>query len=144
VVEAWYKALCIVADHGPMAYWHMPNGAEFWWTPGRSQLCPERLAAPFRCDDIVSVTVFDAVRVGREVLVCDWPSLRVRSLAVGGLWTTELRGVRCPPASPPNQALCLTMKACDDPVTDESHVVGGESLRSGCLSGPRWSRPSIF
>ena len=108
MVEAWYEALCIVADHGPMAHWQMSNGAAFWWTPGQSQLGPDRFAEePFGYDEIVSVTVFDSVQVGREVLACDWPSLRGRLLGV-----EELRDVRRPPASPPNQALHLTRPAC--------------------------------
>ena len=109
MAEAWYEALGIVADHGPMAYWRMANGAAFWWTPGRPQLGPDRFAeGPFGYEEIVSVLVFDAVRLGREVIACDWPSLRGQLLGVRGLRVEERRDVRCPPASPPNRALHLT------------------------------------
>jgi hypothetical protein len=109
VVEVWREALGIIADHGPMTWWVMSNGAVFWWTPGRSQLGADRFTEePFGYDEIVSVTVFDVVRAGREVLDCDWPSLRGQLLGVRGLRVEELRDVRRPPASPPNQALHLT------------------------------------
>jgi hypothetical protein len=94
----------------------MSNGAAFWWTPGRSQLGPDRFAGePFGYDEIVSVTVLDSVRVGREVICCDWPSLRNRLLAVRGLRVEELRDVHRPPATPPNQALHLTPAAISVP-----------------------------
>ena len=111
-MQAWREALGIVADYAPMAYWQLSNGATFWWTPGRPQLGPDRFAEePFRYDEIVSVTVFDSVRMSREVVACDWPSLRGLLLGVRGLRVEELRDVRRPPASPPNQALHLTAGA---------------------------------
>lgn len=110
MADAWYKALSIIADHCPAAYWRMPNGAEFWWMPGHSQLGPDRFTEqPFGYDEIESVTVFDLVRMGTEVLACGWRSLREQLLGIRSLRVEELQDVRCPPAAPPNQALRLTV-----------------------------------
>ena len=109
---AWYNALCIIADHGPAAYWKMSNGAEFWWTPDRAQLGPDRfMGQPFGYDEIDSVTVFESVRIGKDLVACDWSSLRDQLIGVSGLRIEELRDVRRPPAVPPNEALHLTAAA---------------------------------
>jgi hypothetical protein len=85
-MEAWYDALCAIADHSPMAYWQMSNGAEFWWMPGRSQLGPDRFTRePFSYAEIVSVTVFDTVPIKPGGWACDFEALRARLTGVTGL-----------------------------------------------------------
>ncbi|HEY7154670.1 MAG TPA: hypothetical protein VH575_11980 [Gemmataceae bacterium] len=113
VSHVWYAALSIIADFSPMTYWQMSNGAEFWWTlSSRNQLCDERFVEePFSYAEIVSVCVVSDVRFGEEVLSCDWLALRQSLLNVPGLRVQEMRDVKIPPASPPNQALRLTVAA---------------------------------
>ena len=107
--RVWTEALGILADHAPMSYWRMANGSEFWWTlTGREQLLADRFAdEPFRFSEIESVTVFREVRIGEEVLACDWPALRAALDEVPGLQVTRLSDVILPPATPPNQAVRL-------------------------------------
>jgi hypothetical protein len=112
VADAWYEALCVIADHRPAAFWQLSDGAAFWWMPDRSRLGPDRFTAePFTYAEVVSITLFDAVRMGHEVFACDWPSLRSRLLGLRGLRVEELRDVRLPPATPPNRAMRLTRPA---------------------------------
>src|SRR5262249_52805632 len=107
--RVWSEALGILADHAPMSYWRMANGAGFWWTlTGREQLLADRFAdEPFGFSQIESVTAFREVRYWGEVMSCDWPSLREALAGVEGLEVTELTDVELPPATPPNQAVRL-------------------------------------
>lgn len=108
MAEPWYQALCIIADHEPFAFWHLTYGAAFWWTPDRAELGPEGFTKqPFTYAEIDSIVVFDKVRIGKEVLACDWLSLRSQLLRLPGLTFEELRDYACGPSRPPNQALQL-------------------------------------
>ena len=113
VSEVWHAALSIIADFSPMTYWRMSNGAGFWWTlTSQDQLLPDHFAEqPFSYTEIVSVCLFSEVRFRDEVLSCAWPALCQSLLRIPGLRVEELRDVRLPPASPPNQVLHLTAVA---------------------------------
>jgi hypothetical protein len=109
MADTWYRALSIIADYAPAAYWCMSNGAEFWWTPSHSHLGQDRFTGePFGYEEIVSVSVFDSVRMGNKVLTCNWQALREQLLDTCGLNIAELRDVSCPPATPPNSVLLVT------------------------------------
>ena len=109
VNAVWFPALSIIANLQPMAYWRLTYGAEFWWVPDRSEILPKGFATqPFTYSEIASITMFDRVQAGKEILAHDWPLLRERLLAVEGLQVRELQNVQRPPATSPNRALCLT------------------------------------
>jgi hypothetical protein len=87
----------------------MSNGATFWWMPDRAQLGEDGFTTElFSYAEIVSITVFERLRLGGEELCCDWDSLRRQLQQIKDLQIKELKDVRCPPAVPPNQALFLT------------------------------------
>jgi hypothetical protein len=111
--NAWHAALCVLADYSPMTYWRMANGAEFWWSiSDRSELLSDRFAGePFHYSEIVSAIVFREVRLGDEVLACDWEAVYRELSAVGGLRVEAVSGLFIPPASPPNEALRLSVYA---------------------------------
>jgi hypothetical protein len=113
--EVWHAALCIIADYSPMTRWRMSNGAVFWSIlTSRDQLDDDRFREqPFSYAEIVSVCVVSEVRFRQEVLSCDWPALRDKLLSVPGLSVEERRDVTMPPASPPNEALHLTVLPSD-------------------------------
>jgi hypothetical protein len=112
-VADWYPALAVIADHRPVAFWRMANGAVFWWTPsGRHELLADRFAEePFLYAEIESVTVYREVRAGREVLGCDWPAVCEELAGVLGVRVRSLEGVRAFPSSPPTEALVLEADA---------------------------------
>ncbi len=109
--EVWHAALSIIADYSPMAYWWMSNGAVFGWIlTNRAQLLQDRFSEqPFEYTEIDSVCVFKEIRLGQEIVSCDWPALRNRLMEIPGLRVEELRDVIIPPASVPNQVLRLSV-----------------------------------
>jgi hypothetical protein len=109
--QIWHAALSIVADFSPMAYWRMSNGAEFWWILGnREQLLRDRFSEqPFDYSEIVSISVYCEVRLGKVSFSCDWPALLDALLVVHGLRVEELRDVKIPAASVPNHVLRLSV-----------------------------------
>lgn len=113
--RVWHATLSVIADYSPMTHWRMSNGAAFWWTLiSRDQLLDDRFAEqPFCYAEIVSVCVFNEVRLGKEIVTCDWRGLRLRLLNIPGLRLEEMRDVTLAPASPPNEALFLTAPPSD-------------------------------
>jgi hypothetical protein len=111
VNEAWYTALCLIADEPLPMFWRLSYGAAFWWTPERAELLPDGFAhQPFSYGEIASVTLFDTVRFADEVFTCDLTSMVRRLDGIAGLLVTEQKDVSCPPVKPPNQALQLTVQ----------------------------------
>ena len=108
--DVWFRALSIIADHSPMTYWRMSNGAEFWWTlTNREQLLPDRFVEePFSYAEIVEICVFNEVKVRQEVFSTNWASLLEALAQVPGLRVKELKDVKMLPAAPPNKVLCLS------------------------------------
>jgi hypothetical protein len=102
VSETWCAALSVIADHSPMTFWRMSNGAVFWWIlTSRAHLLDEQFAEqPFRYTEIVSGCVFSEVRMGKEVVSCDWPVLRESLLNIPGLRAEKMKDVRMPPFLP--------------------------------------------
>jgi hypothetical protein len=113
--DVWLAALRIIADYSPMTWWQTSNGAVFWMTlTSRNQLDEDCFSeTPFSYAEIVSVCVVSEVRFRQEVLSRDWPALKQKLLSVPGLSVEERRDLTIPPASPPNEALRLTVSPGD-------------------------------